>query len=201
MPGDRCAEPAGFLQWANPWRRVDRAKALSCQIPEQIKSISKLDDKKKMCPAVCTCTRDSSLKPKKLCSYSLVSSITYVCFSLPLYILYQIRPDVWGTGATWIPSWSSTVIGIGLDASAKLEYISKCICIFKGSEITLVVLSRNEKSTITITATGFISCTSPARLLGASCLMSAHRRLDINIRPINKICCGSSKSRRGHEHL
>ena len=59
-----------------------------------------------------------------------------------------VRPDVWGTGATWIPSWSSTVIGIGLDASAKLEYISKCICIFKGSEITLVVLSRNEKSTI-----------------------------------------------------
>lgn len=41
------------------------------------------------------------------------------------------------------------MIGIGLDASAKLEYISKCICIFKGSEITLVVLSRNEKSTIT----------------------------------------------------
>ena len=39
------------------------------------------------------------------------------------------------------------MIGIGLDASAKLEYISKCI--FKGSEITLVVLSRNEKSTIT----------------------------------------------------
>ena len=152
MPGDRCAEPAGFLQWANPWRMVDRAKALSCRIPEQIKSISELEDKKKYAQQSVR-----ALEAKELCSYSLVSSIPYWLLPLPheTWCLGN-RP-----GATWIPSWSSTVIGIGLDASAKLEYISKCISIFNGSEITLVVLSRNEKSITTIRATRFMPCTSP----------------------------------------